>query len=374
MTLAPAARSRERILVVVRGHLGDVMQAFPALRDLRRTRPEARITVLVNEYVTSALEQCPYVDHVIPGFAYRRLGRLAALARSARTLVSLAGRFDTVIALRWSPSLTPLLALVSGARVRVGYDRTGWAGRLLTHNLGPEPIDTVSNRVLNEGPLRSLGIATNPSYPLLDWTPEPLRRDVGRLLQKAGVLSSDRFALVQMSSHWGCGEWRSDKWVAVSEHLTTRHGLKVVATGTSDWFELAKLASVRGRCRTEVISLVGQTTLPQLFELVRRAEIVVAGDSGVAQVALAQRTPSVVLFGIEEIEANGPLPGEAGALMRTIQRWSPAGGGQVRNPHCAFGQSHCHGSFCTEDSSRRSIRAEDVIELVDQALRERVSA
>jgi len=171
VTLAPAARSRERILVVVRGHLGDVMQAFPALRDLRRTRPEARITVLVNEYVTSALEQCPYVDHVIPGFAYQRLGRLAALARSARTLVSLAGRFDTVIALRWSPSLTPLLALVSGARVRVGYDRTGWAGRLLTHNLGPEPIDTVSNRVLNEGPLRSLGIATNPSYPLLDWTP-----------------------------------------------------------------------------------------------------------------------------------------------------------------------------------------------------------
>lgn len=364
---------RERILVVVRGHLGDVVQALPALRDLRRARPEAHVTVMVNEYISTALDGCPYVDRVLCGFAYRKLGAIGAAAHTARLLAALVGRFDTVIALRWSPSTTPILALVTGASVRAGYDRTGRLGRLLTHDLGGEPIDTVSNRVLNQAPLQALGVDSDPAYPLLDWIPPAVRRETEALLESAGVSADDRFAALQMSSHWGCGEWRSDKWAALSEHLVRRRGLKVVVTGTGEWFEREKLESVSRKSQVDLVSLLGRTSLPQLFEVVRRAELVVAGDSGVAQVALAQRTPSVVMFGIEEIEANGPLPGEAESLMRTIQHWNPSER-PAANPHCAFGESHCHGQFCTEDFSRRAITVREVVEQVDRALAAAVSA
>lgn len=359
-------RGTERVLVVVRGHLGDVVQSFPALRDLRRSRPRAHITLLLNEYVSTALEGCPYVDDVLPGFAYRPRGVLRAAAHF-RLLMETAGRFDTVIAMRWSPSRTPILALLSGASVRVGYSPEGRLGRLLTHNLGREPIDTVSNRVLNQAPLQALGIETNSSYPVIDWLPERVRTQTSDLLESHGIAEDTPFAIIQISSHWGCNEWRSDKWATLSDHLCQRHGLNVVVTGTSEWFEQAKFESVKRRSRTDLVSLHGETSVPQLFETVRRARLVVAGDSGLAQIALAQRTRSVILFGIEEIESNGPLPGEE-VLMRSLQRWDRSRKRSRPNTHCAFGHRHCHSSFCTENSSLRNISVEDVTEQVDDVL------
>ena len=364
----PQDSSRERVLVVVRGHLGDLVQALPALRDLRRDRPQAHIAVLLNEYVSTGLDGCPYVDEVLPGFAYRRRGVLIDAAHTAWLASRIVGRFDTVIGLRWSPSITPVLALLSGAQVRVGYDRTRRLGRLLTHDLGAEPIDTVSNRVLNQLPLKALGIAVDPSYPPIDWLPESVRMQTSELLEVSGVPPGMPYAVIQISSHWGCGEWRTDKWAALSNHLAGCHGMKVVVTGTAEWFERAKFEATRRRCRTELVSLLGKTSVPQLFEVVRRARLVVAGDSGLAQVSLAQRVPSVVLFGVEEIEANGPLPGEASSLMRTLQHWDPSGDVPPPNQHCAFGRSHCHGRFCTEDSSRRNISVQDVADQVDDLL------
>ena len=359
--------ANERILVVARGHVGDVLQALPALRDIRRAKPDAHVTVLLNEYVSAALDGCPYVDHVLIGFTYRKRGAVADAAHTARVLCAVARRFDTVIGLRWSPTLTPVMAVLSGASIRVGYDRTGTLGRLLTHDLGAEPIDTVSNRVLNQAPLRALHIESDPSYPRIDWMPESIRQEAAALLESVGISSIDRFAVLQLSSHWGCSEWGSDKWAALGEHMSAAHGLKLLVTGTGERFERDKLDSVRRRSRAAFSSLLGRTSLPHLFEVVRRADLVVAGDSALAQVALAQRTPSVVMFGIEEIEANGPLPGEESTLMLTIQHWDRSAA-PVPNPHCAFGNSHCHSRFCTEDYSRRAITAGQVIEKVDLAV------
>lgn len=368
-----SGHAQERILVVVRGHLGDVIQSLPALRDIRRARPRAHVTVMLNDYVKTALAGCPYVDSVIAGFTYRRQSAASAAVHGARLFAGTTARFDTVIALRWSPSLAPLMALLTGASVRVGFDRTGKLGRMLTHNLGPEPIDTVSNRALNQMPLRAIGIDSDPAYPPIDWIPEAIRRETSELLTASGLAPGERFAVLQLSSHWGCSEWRSDKWGALAEHLAHRRGLKVVVTGTDEWFEREKFDSVIRGSRAELVSLLGRTSLQQLFEVVRRADLVVAGDSGLAQVALAQRTPSVVMFGIEEIEANGPLPGEESSRMRTIQHWNRSAPPPT-NPHCAFGESHCHGKFCSEDSSRRAITVREVIEAVDQALAEVVTA
>ena len=361
-------RSRERILVIVRGHLGDLVQALPALRDLRQARPEAHVTVLLNEYVAAALEGCPYVDEVIPGFRYNRANFAATATHAARLLGRVAGRYDTVIGLRWSPAFTPILSLGAGARVRAGFDRTGRLGRLLTHDLGAEAIDTVSNRVLNQRPLEALGIPVDSSYPGIDWLPQRVVQETTDLLGARGLQADKPFAVVQLSSHWGCSEWHSDKWAALGDYLADRHGLAVAVTGTAEWFEQAKFERVQRVSRRQLVSLLGQTSVPHLFEVVRRARLVVACDSGLSQVALAQRTPSVILFGIEEIEANGPLARETGRLMRTIQHWDGPSLASPTNPYCRFGESQCHGTRCREDDSRRRISVAEVRAQVDDLL------
>src|SRR5687767_884192 len=107
----------ERILVLMRGHVGDLVLTLPALRELRKARPSARITLFVNEYLNGAITDCPYVDDVIYGFAYEPRGRILRAIDVVRALGKLVGRFDIFLALRNSPRLAAVLGMVSGAKM-----------------------------------------------------------------------------------------------------------------------------------------------------------------------------------------------------------------------------------------------------------------
>ena len=352
-----------RILVLARGHLGDIVGALPALRDLRAGFPQARITVVANEYVRGALEGCPYVDEVRYGFGYRPRSPWASAVFRARLLARIALRYDIALILRSAPRSSVALGLASGARRRIGYHQRGLAGRLLTHDLGPEPR-VQPNRVTNLAPVRALGIPASPTLPRLDWISGSDRDRADRLLAGRGVAAGQRFAVLQVAAHWGCYEWSSHKWAAVAEHLTRTHGLKVVVIGTGEDFELVKFKDL-ARSAVGVVSLQGETTLPMLFHVVSRAAIVVSADSALTQIALAQRTPSVILFGIEPMERNGPLPDEA---MEALQRWEGPGLAPTPNPHCRFGESHCHTTNCRENSSFERISADEVCDRADRIL------
>lgn len=361
------ARPRSaRILVIARGHLGDIVGALPALRDLRAGYPDARITVVANEYVRGALEGCPYVDDIVYGFGYRPRSPWATALFRARLLARIALRHDIALILRSAPRSGVALGLASGARVRVGYHQPGIAGRLLTHDLGREPR-IQPNRITNLAPVRALGVEASPVLPRLDWTPKLDRQRADDLLASRGLPVGEPFAVFQIAAHWGCYEWRSDKWAAVGDHLARAHGLKVVVVGTGEEFEMRKFTEV-AQLSPDLVSLQGATTLPELFHVVSRATLVVSADSALTQIALAQRVASVVLFGIEPVERNGPLPDEAGSMMEAVQHWGGPGVAPAPNPHCRFGESHCHTTRCRENSSFEHISADEVCERMDRAL------
>jgi ADP-heptose:LPS heptosyltransferase len=75
------------------------------------------------------------------------------------------------------------------------------------------------------------------------------------------------------------------------------------------------------------VNPAGPTDLLHLAALVAAAERVVCGDTGVAHLATASGTPSVVLFGPTSPDGWGPPPG------RTIHRvlWA----GRQGDPHAA---------------------------------------
>jgi len=358
----------QRILVIARGHLGDLVGALPALRDLRQAYPDAHITAVTNEYVAGALDHCPFVDKVIYGFGYRRRGPWDRLVRAIKLGGAIVGRYDTAITLRMSPESAPLIMLVSGARTRIGFDKPGVPGRLLTHRIAQQP-DRVSNRVVNLKPLEALGIATDPKYPAISWLPDTVRSETSRLLAQTGASRGAGYAVFQLSSHWGCYEWRSEKWAALADHLMQRRNLRIVVTGTGDDFELAKYREVQRLAKGHLIQLLGRTSLSQLFDLVGRARLVVAVDSALTQIALAQKVPAVMLFGIEPMVRNGPLPEEMHRLAEPIQHWEGSIAlAPAPNPHCRFGESHCHTTFCKENSSLRRITVEEVAQRADALL------
>ncbi len=358
-------------MVIARGHLGDIVSALPALRDLRAGYPDGHITVVANEYVRGALEGCPFVDEIIYGFGYQPRPAWKSAAMRLKLVARTAGRYDIVLALRASPRSSGVLGLLSGAHVRVGYRQAAPNGRLLTHDLGPEPRNQ-SNRLTNTAVIRSLGLDANPGLPRLAWGSDAERDRADRLLAARGIATSRRFAIFQIAAHWGCYEWSSQKWAGLADHLSHRHDLEVVIVGTGEGFELQKFAEV-SRLSPVPISIQGLTTLPMLFQIISRAELVVAADSALTQVAIAQQVPSVILFGIEPQVRNGPLPEEAGSLVESVQHWEGPDRAPSPNPHCRFGQSHCHTANCRENSSYQRISADEVCRRADLILGRAVS-
>jgi len=114
---------KEKIAVVLPNHLGDVVMATPALRALRRGRPDAEISAVVRASLAGVLRGTPWIDRLVAHDIYARPGKLAQLRARLRVARELRGS-DAVVVLPNSFA-SSLLAFASGARVRVGYARRG---------------------------------------------------------------------------------------------------------------------------------------------------------------------------------------------------------------------------------------------------------
>lgn len=97
-------------------------------------------------------------------------------------------------------------------------------------------------------------------------------------------------------------QWPPARFVAVGRELG-RLGHPVVVTGSGSEAVLAAQVAAASQA-----TLLFDLTLPELFALVARARLVVCGDTGIAHVASAYRTPSVVLFGPVSPAQWGPPP------------------------------------------------------------------
>jgi len=104
----------------------------------------------------------------------------------------------------------------------------------------------------------------------------------------------------------GARRWPAERWAAIAR-MERRAGRAVVITGSAAEVPLAHaLARAAGLPGSAI--LAGRTDLLGLAAVVAAAARVVCGDTGVAHVATALRTPSVLLFGPISPAEWGPPP------------------------------------------------------------------
>ncbi|MDT5074237.1 MAG: hypothetical protein QOH82_3557, partial [Mycobacterium sp.] len=116
--------------------------------------------------------------------------------------------------------------------------------------------------------------------------------------------------------------WPAARFAAVAAALRAE-GRDVVVTGSTAERDLA-LHVARGARLPESAVLAGTLGLSGLLALVNDSELVICGDTGVAHVATAVGTPSVVLFGPTPPNLWGPRDG-----ARHLALWA----GETGDPH-----------------------------------------
>ena len=100
--------------------------------------------------------------------------------------------------------------------------------------------------------------------------------------------------------------WPVERWAAVAKREASRN--KVMVTGSASEAPLAARVAALAELPAETV-VAGKTDLASLAALVARARLVVSGDTGIAHLATAYGTPSVILFGPVAPTLWGPPEG-----------------------------------------------------------------
>jgi ADP-heptose:LPS heptosyltransferase len=270
--------SRQPRLVALRAlGLGDLLTGVPALRALAAAYPEHRRMLAMPRALAPLALLSGAVDEVVDAHA---LARLHPRLRGAEVAVNLHGR---------GPQSHEVL-LDAAPRRLIAFAQPAVEGG----EIGPEwrPGEHEVRRWCRM--LSESGIACDPgaldieppAIPLPDW----LR----------GV------TVVHPGAASGARRWPADRFARVAR-AEAAAGRPVAVTGGSAEVELARSVARAAGLPYEAV-LAGRTSLEQLAALVAGAARVVCGDTGVAHLATALRTPSVVLFGPVSPGEWGPPP------------------------------------------------------------------
>jgi ADP-heptose:LPS heptosyltransferase len=207
-------------------------------------------------------------------------------------------RYDVVFNLHGGTTAT-FFTVASRARHRVGVASYQYA--FLYNHLLSSASDYWRRRDIHsaEQQLALLGFAGVPvddlPMSLLPVTPEAsLSLEAKFVSRELGPLDGlGDYALVHPTAAFATKQWATENFAMASEYLFEK-GLRTIAIAAP--FESAILRELESASQTPVISF-NDLTLPEITVLASRAKVFVGNDSGIAHIAAAVNTPSVVIFG-----------------------------------------------------------------------------
>lgn len=286
--MSHASPPAEKLLLVTSGSTGNNVFCTPAIRLLRKHRPDAVIDVVaLNALSAEVFEENPDINRLMVTKCTWRLNRIAK-------------NYDTVFLLNNS-------ALKKFSGLKVPY--------MLVPPMRPDlhHADQVMQFVAE---WLKVSVTDEDRKYVMQSSQTPQK------LMAAYALSDDD---VLINIHLGCGTtslhgwkffysrraddkklWSIDAYIALAHQLQSKiPNLKISITGTSNEAFLAKKFAKQV---TDTINLVGKTKVSDLVALMKRADLFIAHDCGVFHIASAAEVPIVGLFGPTNPVLTGPYP------------------------------------------------------------------
>lgn len=308
-----AERGRGLTVLVLRtGAFGDVLRTLPVVRMMRSALPEAAIHWAADDRWVELLAGHPELDgcHAVPREEWSRLLRSPlrwpALLGSVRCVVRglRAVRADLVLDFQGNLR-SGCLGWLSGAPVRLGYSGPQQQEGnccFSTHRVPAGPI-RMPRIERNLALVRALGIeaATLPDGGL-PFSAPCLR--AGRDLV-AGLIGRGRAYAVIAPGASARQAYKKPPAVllaAAARALRNRETVPIVVHGPDEQTDAERVVEASAGAAV----LAPPTDLRMLAAIIRRARLVVAGDTGPLHLACAAGCPVVAIYGPTDPAINAP--------------------------------------------------------------------
>lgn len=304
-----AARDLKPFRIVIRSSnwLGDAVMSVPAVRAIKNGRPDVHITIAAPEKIAAMWKLIPEVDAII--------ALPDASLLSVVRLLTKQMPFD--VAILFPNSLRVVIeSWLSGIPRRVGYRghcRSWLVNQIVREPRKPEPPEHHWLRFLRIA--RECGAETANAARS---TPNAQRPTGSHL----STLNSQplRIGLCPGAEYGQAKRWLPERFAEAAAKIGAESSADWILLGTKNDAAIGEqiAAAIGDHC----VNRIGQTTLEQLIEELRRCSLLVTNDTGTMHLAALLGVPVVAIFGSTEPRLTGPL-GNGHVVLRHHVECSP---------------------------------------------------
>ncbi|MBE8953127.1 MAG: glycosyltransferase family 9 protein [Quinella sp. 1Q7] len=299
----------ENILIVRIDAIGDMILMSGFLRELRRNFPQARITLVVSPLVYPIVEFCPYVNEVLAfnKNASRRnfvelMESIAIFCREHLWQKKFSAAFSPQCGGDNFPGI--LMAWLSGARERIGYDTEPYKNFFDTT---PKKNNTLNALLLNRmlEPSKTLTFQTEKHFYVLTANGYKVAQNHMELFYGAADIQRADELLENLPADCkkivlglGAGDanrkYPVEKLVVALRELVKKNLVFVIVGGKS---ELDAANYIEKNLPPEkILNLVDKTTLRETEAVISRMDYYIGNDSGVMHIAAAAKIPVLAIY------------------------------------------------------------------------------
>jgi heptosyltransferase II len=304
-----------KILVRGTNWIGDAVMSTPALRELRRIFPDDHIALHTRSWAEGIFESAAIFDEILP---FEDSGRdLGTIFREARRLRR--GKFDIAVIFPNSFRSASIVKL-AGIPKRFGFAKEG-RGLLLTDAVPIPQWKSERHEVfyylalVAEIEKRVLGTETVPAEVTarISIPDERIRNARERLSPSGGPI----VAFGPGSTNSIAKRWPIERFAALGDKLNNAIGARSVVLGAANERDVA--AEFISFARSDAIDLTGKTTLTEAAEVLAAAELFISNDMGLAHLAAAVGTKTLVIFGPTDHVTTRPFAENAAVIRQDVE-------------------------------------------------------
>ena len=288
-----------KILILKPSSLGDVVQALPVLRLLKKHHPTSQIYWWLERRLVPLLESDPDLTGIIP-FERERWTSPFHWNEAWRSLREIrAHRFDWVLDLQGLLRSGVVSWLANGG-LSVGVDDPR-EGAQMFYDIAVSRPSYYTHAV--DWYLQVLAALRVPIHWNFQWL--PVRKPVAASIREKWPIGEFRWIALQPGARWANKQWPSEYFVEVTRQLAASdQNLRFVILGSSADADLGH--AIHKNLPARSLDLTGITTLPELVEWLRCSQLLITNDTGPMHIAAALQKPVVAIFGPTEPRRTGP--------------------------------------------------------------------
>lgn len=318
-----------RILFFKLGALGDTLMTTPLVRQARRRFPHATLHYLIGRHSAPALEGNPHLDQVITFeegvFTRKSIVGILRLIHAIRR-----ERYDMIFVLD-KHRVFNIIAYLAGIPERIGFDRLGKEGALLTRKAyyGNDKheiyyyldlLAQLGKKIAFSNSRIELFLSkTDRAFAKKQWKKHALERKTVIGIAPGGGKNPGETTELR--------NWPVERYAQLVKALYARHpGHSIVLFGSKEDFEKERAllrinkGSLSGK---NIVSFIGACTLKQTAALMERCSCVVCNDAGAMHIAAAANARVISIFGPTNPLRKAPLNKGSVALWNDQASYDP---------------------------------------------------